>query len=486
MALVDTGLIVRYYIDEAASGQVPGAVLDGSSVGADFDLAITYDATDLNYNEISGNRGLENTNTGTDARATKAINDTSDKVRDNIHGAQKATLEVVVRADSFAAGGGRCFGINVGTTDGSFMLRGKNGDIQFFAEFGAGVNPKVYRTWTDGVGTRSVFHIVVDTTLATADDRIKIYRDGTLITPTVNDNPALNDIIELDAGATMFMFNRGTSTFGRAMDGVLFYAALYSSAFTAGNVTTNFDILTSDDDTPAAGIVLLDGTAAAVSSLAGALPVDKALGGSIPAVAALSGELPVSRLMVSTVAAVSTLAGELPVDKGLVATIPATSIISGALALEWALAGTVPAVSTLTGDLTVPGEIVLSGVIPATSSLAGELPVERLMVSTVVAASTLAAVLGKYRAIDGSIDAASTVTGDLQILRALAGAIAGGSTLAGALKLEWALRGNIAGAAIVSGDLTVDLGFPWTRERLLTAKDISGPALRAPHRKEIE
>jgi len=235
----------------------------------------------------------------------------------------------------------------------------------------------------------------------------------------------------------------------------------------------------------AGGIVLLDGTAAAVSSLAGALPVDKKLGATIAATSTLAGDLPVSRLMVSTVAAVSSLAGALPVDKGLASTVPATSSLAGALALEWALAGTVPAVSTLTGDLTVPGEIVLSGVIPATSSLAGELPVERLMASTVAAVSTLDAILGKYRAIAGSIDAVSTLTGDLQRLRALAGAIAGGSTLAGALKLEWALRGVLAGAAVVSGDLTVELGFPWTRERLLTAKDISGPALRAPHRKEI-
>ncbi|KKK85923.1 hypothetical protein LCGC14_2768380 [marine sediment metagenome] len=251
MALVDTGLLVRYYIDEAASGQGPAEVLD-NSIAPDFDLAITYDTTDLNYNEISGNRGLENTNVDTDARAVKDINDTSDKVRDNIHGAQKATLEAVVRADSFNAGGGRCFGINVGTTDGSFMLRGATSSFQFAAEFGAGVNPQVYRTWTDGIASRSVFHVVVDTTQATADDRIKVYRDGTLITPTVNDNPALNDTIELDAGSTMFMFNRGTVSFARSMDGVLFYAALYSSAFTSGNVTTNHNILTSDDDTPAA------------------------------------------------------------------------------------------------------------------------------------------------------------------------------------------------------------------------------------------
>ena len=238
---------------------------------------------------------------------------------------------------------------------------------------------------------------------------------------------------------------------------------------------------------PAGGAVVnLDGTAAAVSTLAGELPVDREMAATVAAVAALTGDLPVDREMLSTVAAASSLAGALPVDKGLSSTIPATSNLAGALALEWALAGIVPAVSTLTGDLTVPGEIVLSGVIPATSTLSGQLPVERLMVSTVAAVSTLDAILGKYRAIAGSIDAASTLAGDLQILRALAGAIAGGSTLAGALRLELTLRGVLAGTSVVSGDLTGALGFPWTRERLLTAKDISGPALRAPHRKEIE
>ena len=88
MALVDTGLQVRYYIDEAASGQMPDDVLDGSGVGADFDLAITYDSTDLNYQEISGDRGLENTDVATLARAEKAINDTDDKIRNNIGGSK--------------------------------------------------------------------------------------------------------------------------------------------------------------------------------------------------------------------------------------------------------------------------------------------------------------------------------------------------------------------------------------------------------------
>ena len=236
----------------------------------------------------------------------------------------------------------------------------------------------------------------------------------------------------------------------------------------------------------AGGIVLLAGTAAAVSSLTGALPVAKKLAATVAATSSLAGALPIDKGLTSTIPAVSSLAGALPVDKGLAATIPVTSSLAGALALEWALAGTVPAASTLAGEITIAGEQLLDGVVVATSTLAGDLPIERLMVSTVAAASTLDAILGKYRAIAGSIDAVSTLTGDLQRLRALAGAIAGGSTLAGALKLQWALRATLAGLATVSGDLTVELGFPWKREQILNAEDISGPALRAPHKEEIE
>lgn len=230
----------------------------------------------------------------------------------------------------------------------------------------------------------------------------------------------------------------------------------------------------------------LDGVVAAVSALVGVLPVDREMVSTVAAVSSLAGELPVDRKMVSTVAAVSTLSGALPVDKGLTATVPATSSLAGALALEWALTGTIPGVSTLGGELTLAGEKLLAGVIAALSTLAGDLPVEKPIAGVVAATSTLDAILGRYRAIAGSVDAVSALAGELQRLRALTGAISGGSTLAGALELQWALRGVVAGLATLSGELGVELGFPWTREHLLTAKDISGPALRAPHRKEIE
>ena len=503
MALVDTGLLVRYYVDEAASGDGPANVLDASGNG--YDVPIQYGVSSLFlYTEVSGNRGLECTSEGAVVGCIKSVSDASDILRDNLHGTQKATIEIVFDPDVFSAGGSRLLSVHPDDSGtGNFTLRATSLTVNQFAW-----ENTIMRTWDPSTSARQVVHIVVDTTLATANDRVKIYVNGTLQSPTINSNPALNDTLTLAASSFLNLWCRGDfATPTRAPDGTLFYAAIYNSAFSQADVTTNFDILTADDDTPAGGIVLLAGTAAAVSSLAGTLPVDKALGGIVPAVAALAGDLPVSRLMVSTVAAVSSLAGALPVEKGLAATIPATSTVTGALALEWALAGTVPGVSTLAGELTLAGEQLLDGVVVATSTLSGQLPVDKPIAGIVAAVSTLDAILGKYRAIDGSIDAVSALTGDLQRLRALVGAIAGGSTLAGALKLEWALRGILAGVSAVPGRIEVErqiaalvaasatltgelsvaaIGVPWKRENLLKAADISGPRLPVPHKEEIE
>lgn len=236
---VDRGLVIRYYLDEAGSGQGISVAKDASGVGLPFDLAITYDASNLNYTLIGGNRGLESTNIEGDQNASKDISDTSDKIRDNIHGIQKATLEVVCRADSFHGGGGRLFGINAGTSNGQFVLRGATSSFQFALQVGG--TGLVHRTWTDGIGVRSVFHIVVDTTQATADDRIKVYRNGVLISPTIDNNPTLDGTINLITTNPnrLWMFNRGDAPRSRSTDGVLFYGAMYSVAFSPGEVLLN-------------------------------------------------------------------------------------------------------------------------------------------------------------------------------------------------------------------------------------------------------
>lgn len=248
-ALVDTNLIVRYYMDEAASGNPPppNDVLDGSGVGSDFDLAITNDGTNFVYNEISGDRGLECVATDGNQIANKAINDSSDKVRDNINGKQKITIEVVARVDDFSSSNGRMFAINLNdSSDANLGIAGNSGtNMRIYWE------QTLLRSINPGA-TRAVWHIVYDTTQSTANDRVKIYKNGSLQSPTVDANPALNDTLSLDTGTYIVMFNRGADADrNRSMNGVLFYAALYGDyAFTQANVTTNYDILTLDDDTP--------------------------------------------------------------------------------------------------------------------------------------------------------------------------------------------------------------------------------------------
>lgn len=255
MALIDTGLVVRYYIDEAASGTSPTEVIDTSGVGAAFDLTLNYDGH-LAYTEVSGNRGLVSDSSGDDQYAKKAIDDSSDKVRDNLVGAQKITIELVVAPDSFAAGTGRCFAVNEGTFNMSLGFGGAGTDFQVFWE------GTLMRSWTGSGGTRIVLHIVYDTTQGTAANRVRVYVDGSEISPDVDASPAENDTLALDSGHELWMLNRGSgSPYARSMDGIIYYAALYGGkAFDQTDVTTNYDILTADDDTPGAppaGIVVL-------------------------------------------------------------------------------------------------------------------------------------------------------------------------------------------------------------------------------------
>ena len=243
MALIDTDLIVRYYVDEAASGTTPTDVLDASGVGTDFDLALTY-GTALSYTEAATGRGLQSTSNTGAQRAEKATA-SGDKVYDNLHGAQKITIELVVDIDSGKVGGGRVFVLNR-TTDSPLLGLVVDGtDWRVYWE------EYTRRSWT-GSTSRQVIHIVYDTTLATANDRIKIYVNGSLITPDYDSTPAQNDTLSIPAGTKLFMFNRGTTTFDRSVTGMIYYAAIYDGAFSAANVTNNYDILVLDDDTPSA------------------------------------------------------------------------------------------------------------------------------------------------------------------------------------------------------------------------------------------
>ncbi|MGC1951708.1 MAG: hypothetical protein WA970_03875, partial [Gammaproteobacteria bacterium] len=78
-SMVDTGLVTRYYIDEASSGTSPTQVSD-SSPNAYHLTNVDYGSGNMAYTEVSGNRGLESTSTAGTQRARRAIDNTSDVV----------------------------------------------------------------------------------------------------------------------------------------------------------------------------------------------------------------------------------------------------------------------------------------------------------------------------------------------------------------------------------------------------------------------
>ena len=122
MPLVDTGLVVRYYFDEAASGSAPTEVVDASSNAYDL-TTINYGSGNLAYNEVSGNRGLESTSTTGTQRAVRAMS-SGDAEYTALNGGKTFTMEIVVRVDSWNASGSRVFGINATSGEtGSLIWR---------------------------------------------------------------------------------------------------------------------------------------------------------------------------------------------------------------------------------------------------------------------------------------------------------------------------------------------------------------------------
>jgi hypothetical protein len=260
LSLIDDNLVVRYFVDEADSGTDPTEVLDGSGVGDPFNLTINYGSGNMSYTEVNGNRGLESTSVTGTQRADKFIDDTSDKVRDNILGATKATMEVVGRFDAFNSSGSRIFGIRVdGTpTSDNFMLRPSPSD-----GYGVQLNGSTRRRYDLGTG-RMVIHIVVDTTEENEADRIKLYKNGALQTPT--ETPATvtqNATISTASGQILSILNckDQNEEYHRPYEGVFFYGALYSDALTQEEVNNNYTILNVNDDTPSPDTQLIAATA---------------------------------------------------------------------------------------------------------------------------------------------------------------------------------------------------------------------------------
>lgn len=244
--LVSRGLLTRYFIDEATAGRAP-AVLEDSAPDP-LPLTITY-AENGAFVDTDDNRGLRWSSITETGKAQASLVEEG-KVWLALDGSTRGTIELVVDVDQSLAGS-RLSHIGENQDSGVFTLRLDDDGITLVwnndvARGGGEVVWNVPVLERD----RTVMHVVFDTTLGNADDRVKLYLDGEVQTATGGAPPDQNDTIVIvnNSSTEYTLANREAD--GRSIAGTLFYASMYSTALDQAEVEHNFAILNTNDDGP--------------------------------------------------------------------------------------------------------------------------------------------------------------------------------------------------------------------------------------------
>ncbi len=238
--LVSNGLVDRYFIEEAASGQSPTELVDAAP--SPLNLPVIYDGTNPTYKEISTGRGWESTTTTNQGRASILVDGT--KVQTLLNGSTQGTIEVVLQVDAVTTLWSRFSHVGTSSESGYFTISSPNLNQLNLYMLGNTLRGQ----WDPAFGTsgRIVLTLVYDSTLSTAADRVKLYKDGALLTKTGGTDPPQNETISIPNGTNFVIANRELCC--RSFDGDIYYAAHYNTALTAGEVSDNSNILLTNDD----------------------------------------------------------------------------------------------------------------------------------------------------------------------------------------------------------------------------------------------
>src|SRR3569623_980699 len=226
-----------------------GTTLADTSTGTALTATITPGASGAWTTAGTNRVGYDFAGTGTSVTATLA----STKVNTALAGLQKVTLEVVIDSAASTSTYDSYFVVSDGSSVGLVGIVVNHGAGGLFADAGDGNSPNAgnirYAIPTSGV---LVIHLVVDSTQATAANRFLIYVNGAVVTPTIIDQIGLN--VALDTG-----FNWSTATVKMGESGAsarkLYYAALYATALTSGQVSANATALAVNNDADPNGAV---------------------------------------------------------------------------------------------------------------------------------------------------------------------------------------------------------------------------------------
>lgn len=257
--LKDDGLVVRYFLAEAAMGKAPVQAVDAAA--EPLNLLIRYEPAmpsdpvqphelPMAYTETArGNRGwlLPAINSHGGAYANVA----GTKVESRLQGATAITLECVARIEASAQASSRLIHVGEGTGHTLGLETLDAGQIHVdFNERIVAAAPIL-----DQLAKRIVIHAVIDSSQASPAERVRIYINGTR-RPSVQVGNVLNkdETLMLSSMMSFMVANRvaveALSGYARSIKGEVFYAAIYDVAMADSRIQTHYQRLLLNDDPP--------------------------------------------------------------------------------------------------------------------------------------------------------------------------------------------------------------------------------------------
>lgn len=231
--------LLLYLFNEASSGTTP-TLIDDTSTGTPANATITYGASGA-WANIGAGDGLNYAATA--SAVTAAL--TGTKVQTAISGSLVATVELVVDSTLSASSYDEYFSLhdNSGNVIVDVTINQVQGGLIFGVANAAGVIK--YAVPLSGV---YVLHVVVDTSQATAANRILVYVNGTPVTPSIIFQVPQNTAIDTGVNWANTVQSLGGFLGAQFPNGLIYYAALYATALTSGQVATNAAALASNND----------------------------------------------------------------------------------------------------------------------------------------------------------------------------------------------------------------------------------------------
>lgn len=186
-------------------------------------------------------RGLTWTSPTADDRYQTLID--GSRIEEALQGKRRAVIEAVVQTPGIAGTEAAIVYLGTGGNFGELDLRFAMPNTLVFYWKG-----QEAARWTPALSERCVLHLVIDTAQPTVADRVRLYRNGELVSRSVmaGAQPALNSTIAFPAMSYLVVGNRGNGA--RAFPGTIYHIGIYGQRFRLVDVMRNAGVLLLSDD----------------------------------------------------------------------------------------------------------------------------------------------------------------------------------------------------------------------------------------------